>query len=441
MDPLSVTASVIAVLQAANTVISVCYDFRAAIKDQPWALTRITRSINELRLILGRLEQVANDSELHFDETNIARLSTLEVLCQEGGAISNCLKELKTLEKKLVPGSWAGKDGSKRRALIQSIGWQFKGKEAEDMLQRLEEYKSTLNLAITMDQAALIKNMSKMMMDVDENTRSLFRQFQDTSLDERKRSILQWLSPVDPSVNHEAAMKIRQAGTNDWFLTCKEFEHWIECEKSFLWLSGFPGSGKTILMSTVIDFLQQRTTKNDPTLLAYFYCDFRSPETRDPLNLAGSLLAQICFKLKSFPASLEAAFDGCTTSQSPYGKRTNLDTMTTILLEIATQNRVTILVDALDECERHRDILSFLQRLGTKGLLFNILVSSRDEANIREALSEFPRMPLEASSVCLNRDIDSYINHRLSHDREFRWLKESFQQTIRERLSTQAKGM
>jgi hypothetical protein len=152
MDPLSVTASVIAVLQAAQTVVSVCYDFRAAINDTPWALTRITSSINDLRLILRRLEEVANESELKSDETNLARLTTLEALCKDGGAISNCFEELKTLEKKLLPRSWAGKEGSKRRALIQSIGWQFKGGDAEETLRRLEGYKSTLNLAITMDQ-------------------------------------------------------------------------------------------------------------------------------------------------------------------------------------------------------------------------------------------------------------------------------------------------
>ena len=236
-------------------------------------------------------------------------------------------------------------------------------------------------------------------------------------------------------------MRGRQAGTNDWFLSCNAFEHWRECQKSFLWLSGFPGSGKTILMSTLIDFLQKQTAEEDSTLLAYFYCDFRSPETRDPLNLVGSLLAQICFKLRSFPASLEAVFDGCKMSQSPYSKRTNLDTIAEVLLEIASQHRITILVDALDECERHQDILSFLQRLGTKGVFCNVLVSSRDEADVREALLNFPRMPLEASSACLERDIDSYINHRLSHDREFKWLKQSFQQTIRERLNTEAKGM
>ena len=441
MDPLSVTASVIAVLQAAQAVVSVCYDFRAAIKDSPWALTRITSSINELRLILSRLEEVANESESKSDETNIARLTTLEILCKDGGAINNCFEELKTLEKRLTPGSWAGKEGSKKRALIQSIGWQFKSDDAKETLQRLEGYKSTLNLAITMDQAALIKNMSKMITDVDENTRSLFKQFQDTSLDERNRSILQWLSPVDPSINHEAALKVRQAGTNDWFLSGKEFENWREAEKSFLWLSGFPGSGKTILMSTLINFLQHQTDRKDPVLLAYFYCDFRSPATRDPLNLAGSLLAQICFKLKSFPASLEVVFDRCEMSGSPYDRRTNLATITEILIEVASQEPVTIFVDGLDECEGRRDILDFFLELGTKGMLLNILVSSRDEVDIREALSDFPRMRLEAASANLDRDIDSYINYRLAHDRDFKWLKASFQQTMRDCLSTQAKGM
>jgi hypothetical protein len=103
---------------------------------------------------------------------------------------SNCFEELKTLKKKLLQRSWVGKEGSRERALIQSIGGQFKGGGAEETLRRLEGYKSTLNLAITMDQAALIKNMSKVMIDVDENTRSLFKQFQDISLNEWNRSIL-----------------------------------------------------------------------------------------------------------------------------------------------------------------------------------------------------------------------------------------------------------
>jgi hypothetical protein len=441
MDPLSVTASVIAVLQAANSVISVCYDFRAAINSQPWALTRITNSVNELRLILGRLEQVANESELKYDESSTARLSTLEALCQDGGTIKNCYEDLATLEQKLGPRVWAGKESSKRKALIQSIGWQFKGKEAEEALRRLESYKSTLNMAITMDQATFIQAISKSMETVDENMRSMFEQFQDMSLDARKRNILLWLSPVDPAINHEASLKIHQTGTNNWLLTCKEFKQWKVAEKASLWLSGFPGSGKTILMSTVIDFLQRHNESKSPGLVAYFYCDFRDPETRDPLNLAGSLLAQICLKLETFPSALEEAFDMSKLSTSPNGKRPNIGTITKILTELTSQYRVAILVDALDECERRKEILQLFQRLNSHGRRLALLVSSRDEADIREALADLQPFRLETSSDYLDRDIDYYINHRLGHDQDFKWLKQSFKHAIRERLRKQAHGM
>jgi hypothetical protein len=171
---------------------------------------------------------------------------------------------------------------------------------------------------------------------------------------------------------------------------------------------------KTVLMSTPINFLQHQTDRKEPAILAYFYCDFRNPDTRDPLNLARSLLAQICFKQRSFPASLETAFDSCQMSGSPYHRRTNLAMITDMLLEVASQHRVTIFVNGLDECEGREDILDLFRYLGTQGTLLNILVSSRDEADIREALSEFPRMRLETASACLDRDIDSHINYRLA---------------------------
>ena len=121
--------------------------------------------------------------------------------------------------------------------------------------------------------------------------------------------------------------------------------------------------------------------------------------------------------------------------------RTSLSTITEILIEVVSQNRVTIFIDGLDECEERQDILAFFQQLAGEANFSNILVSSRDEAGIREMLSGFPRIRVEAASASLDRDINYYINHRLEHDREFKWLKPFFKQTIRERLSAQAKGM
>lgn len=45
MDPLSVTASIIAVIQATNAVISVGCDYRSAVKNSPWALSRVIEGV------------------------------------------------------------------------------------------------------------------------------------------------------------------------------------------------------------------------------------------------------------------------------------------------------------------------------------------------------------------------------------------------------------
>jgi hypothetical protein len=57
MDPLSVTASIIAVLQATSAVLSICYDYRCAIKHSPWGLERAVDEIRDLRNVLESLKQ------------------------------------------------------------------------------------------------------------------------------------------------------------------------------------------------------------------------------------------------------------------------------------------------------------------------------------------------------------------------------------------------
>lgn len=51
MDPLSISASIVAILQATTTVISICYDFRACIK--------VIDEVKSLRNILETLEQLS----------------------------------------------------------------------------------------------------------------------------------------------------------------------------------------------------------------------------------------------------------------------------------------------------------------------------------------------------------------------------------------------
>lgn len=153
MDPLSLTASVIAVLQAANTIITVCYDFRAAVTKAPWSLTRILDEVRDLRTVLETLERLVERVD-DPASPDFKRRPAFQLLCEpQTGPLASCLRELLSLEEKIRPPSSAGKLGSKGRAFMQAISWQLKDRDATVCLERIERCKSTLNLAITADEA------------------------------------------------------------------------------------------------------------------------------------------------------------------------------------------------------------------------------------------------------------------------------------------------
>ena len=90
-------------------------------------------------------------------------------------------------------------------------------------------------------------------------------------------SLLKWLSPPDPSLNHNMACKARREGTCNWFLQSRTFEEW-KSKGSLLWIYGirisvfflpsrldysrFPGftagSGKSVLWFVFLDYYCSR---------------------------------------------------------------------------------------------------------------------------------------------------------------------------------------
>jgi hypothetical protein len=161
MDPLSVSAGIIAVVQATNSVISFCFDFYSAVKDRPWGLTRLIQETAQLRDVLESLRNVAELAETQaMLETNATaaenRLPMLKLLCKPSGALETCLQELERLRNKLT--STKGHKstieiGKLSKAVIQAIGWRMKKEDIEKTVQMLERFKTTFNLALTADKA------------------------------------------------------------------------------------------------------------------------------------------------------------------------------------------------------------------------------------------------------------------------------------------------
>lgn len=144
MDPLSVCAGIIGILQLTGKVVSLCYDFRTGIKNAPRDLKRITDELISLRDVLERLERVADSSEA-AGSNECTRLSVLELLNKPDGLLVNCQAELRTLEKKLEPAIGV-------KAIGKVFSWPLKVGDVEKTLDSIGRFKATLSLSLTADQ-------------------------------------------------------------------------------------------------------------------------------------------------------------------------------------------------------------------------------------------------------------------------------------------------
>ncbi|KAL9023502.1 MAG: hypothetical protein Q9196_007161, partial [Gyalolechia fulgens] len=148
MDPLSISASVITLIGATHEIVTICYNYAAAAKGAPWALSKMIDELNNLRRVLESTERLSRNED-DADPATIRRLEHIRQLCDtKDGSIT---KELESLKKKLRPPKWANTDGSRRQALMKSLIWPLKEREAEKTLQNIERMKSTLQLALTAD--------------------------------------------------------------------------------------------------------------------------------------------------------------------------------------------------------------------------------------------------------------------------------------------------
>ena len=142
MDPLSVAASVFAVIQISSKVIKLCYDYQEEAKNASKDASRITSEVSSLQDVLHPLFKLATEEE----QKGSSRLPTLNKLTQPDGPLTKCMAQLEVLLEAL-------KQASGLKALGKALKWPFKEKEVNVSLESIRAFKATLNLALSVDQA------------------------------------------------------------------------------------------------------------------------------------------------------------------------------------------------------------------------------------------------------------------------------------------------
>lgn len=144
MDPLSITASIIAVLQITNSVMSICYNYRSKVKNAPSTLRRTIDELSGLRDVLERLIGLAESAE-NADSSAPPRLPALEAYGKPDGPLVKCQTELAALEEKL-------KRTSKLKVIEQALRWPLQEGDVKKTLDNIGRFKATLSLVLTADQ-------------------------------------------------------------------------------------------------------------------------------------------------------------------------------------------------------------------------------------------------------------------------------------------------
>lgn len=111
-----------------------------------------------------------------------------------------------------------------------------------------------------------------------------------------ERSVLDWLTSLNPSESHSQACQKYQEGTLEWLFADSLFEEWRDGLESLttctLWCRGTIGAGKTVLAAQILNRIQ--AARASTGYLAVVYCRYPERKIQTLENILGSILAQLC---------------------------------------------------------------------------------------------------------------------------------------------------
>ncbi|KAN0139500.1 hypothetical protein V8E53_003001, partial [Lactarius tabidus] len=259
----------------------------------------------------------------------------------------------------------------------------------------------------------------QVVIDAATDTKLIIQQVANDIDDIKWNQLIQllrsWLSPADPSTNHNTARKAQHNGTAAWLFQGQIIIKW-KSTGSLLWIHGKPGSGKSVICSSVIQDIMA-VCETGSAIMAYFYFDFKDLKKQTCNDLLLSLVSQLSTRSSPCCGILHRVYETHEkgTRQPSDG---DLKECLKQMLRLPGLGPIFIVLDALDECPDfsglpppRSEVLQLVKELVDLRLhrLF-ICATSRPEIDIRAVLE-----PLAFRSVSLHdesgqkTDIAEYV--------------------------------
>ncbi|PQE21865.1 ankyrin repeat protein [Rutstroemia sp. NJR-2017a BVV2] len=406
MDPFSalgVAASIIACIQLSQSLLKKLGP--SAHKSQDLKL--ILRTMMQFRKAYETLKEFAE-----LDESEEIRLTTFK---QVEEPLKECKDIIDTVVERLEKNSFL-------KQWVTGSAWDRK---LQKCMSRLNEVRTLLDIAMQSDQ--------------------LWFSLVDQVKEEKRRALLQWLFNTDPNTNHQAARKACMRGTGEWLLQSLEYRRWKENPRSFLWLQGLPGAGKTVLCSTVVEDVQEFCSSNSSHLVAFYYFSFSDSQKQTTTNFLRSILAQM---IKQSNKAFHTAAPLYDDTDDPEPQLDALKVMLRAM--IAAHGCVFIVADALDECpgvtaaEDERQLVSeTLEEIISWQLdSLHLMITSRKIADLESMIDVIPGVvTVLIQNDRVDADTRLYVASELQKDKKLRSWPPGIRTEIETTLAEGAKGM
>ncbi|KAF6227916.1 hypothetical protein HO133_007644 [Letharia lupina] len=282
--------------------------------------------------------------------------------------------------------------------------------------ERSSDISNTL-VSLSIDHQEMHAKLRELLQSINSPIRRMSPQLdslQDHLKHTERVEILRWLSSQPHLDHHQQIKKQALPGSGQWLLQDRQYIKWYEqSASSLLWLHGKQGSGKSTLVSLVVEDMIKRFEASQSALPVYFYCtrSAAEPERSKPDTVLASILRQLSCVQPDAPLLSPVIEKYKRQGEGFKSNGLELDDSRDLIIRLIEDYSMTIIVvDALDECdaEMRQSLLDAFEHILKESVgLVKIFVSSRDDQDIVYTLRDYPN--LDISSDRNTADIEAYV--------------------------------
>ncbi|CAG1992151.1 unnamed protein product [Fusarium graminearum] len=384
LEGLGIAASVITVADLSLKVISSCSKYAQDVKSSKDDRARLLQSVTALYLESDKVRDLLS--------TKGFKLRASRQLYNEIGSSEVQLREL---EKQL----------SQSRS---SLKWPLRKDKLESAIYCIEKSTKTMVDMLQIDMADLL-------VTIDDRAEA-----------EKQRATVDQLPYVGDAVwDSHAEERNATCLPNTRETLLKELKSWIkdttQQSKTVFWLNGMAGTGKSTISRTLSEHLSQ-----DGQLGATFFFKRGEVDRGGISKMVPTIARQLAINQPELRPDIQAAIQGDpTVTSKSVAKQFNtliLDPLRKSSDKFSSERFVTIVIDALDECESEPDIRLIVSLFSTTKTILcprpRVLITSRPDLPVRLGFRDvkgfYQDLILhDISAAIIKQDISTFFYHKM----------------------------